>query len=215
MRWLILRILSVYVMLAALCCIAIVMGRLQPIPRRLAILHLNDCQLPCWMGIIPGQTRFNEAKERVMQGFKNALATDGQHDRAMWSSINDPDAVQIYIYAMRPQPDDHDPVIQHISVMLWDTGGDNIKVGDLINVIGYPTSTASVDHRGVQNSYLVFENMSFHLTVSTNEIVSCNPITKVSEIRTIGVNSAGIPERFRQPWHGFRSCYPLLKGSSG
>jgi hypothetical protein len=215
MRWLILRILSVYIILTALCGMAMVIGRLQPIPTRLATLRLTDCKLPCWMGIVPGQTRFNEAKKRVIQGFKNATATDGQHDRAVWSSINDSNAVQIFIYAIRPQPDEDNPLIQHISVMLWDTGGDNIKVGDLINLIGYPTSTASIDHRSAQNSYLVFDNMSFHLTVSTNEMVSCNPITKVSEIRTIGVNSAGIPERFRQPWRGFRSCYPLLKGSSG
>ncbi len=40
-------------------------GSLQPPPTAMTDLYLTDCALPCWMGITPGQTTFNEALQRL------------------------------------------------------------------------------------------------------------------------------------------------------
>lgn len=40
-----------------------VLGRATPLPEEVALLHLGDmCELPCWIGITPGKTKFEEAK---------------------------------------------------------------------------------------------------------------------------------------------------------
>jgi len=45
---------------------AMLIGRAQPLPERVALLHLNDmCKLPCWIGITPGVTTLNDAVTRI------------------------------------------------------------------------------------------------------------------------------------------------------
>src|SRR5437868_1860445 len=70
-RWLFSRLIAITAILLALLGIAMITGRLQPIPPRIAILHLNDCQLPCWIGIIPGKTTMAEALNRTKQVYAN------------------------------------------------------------------------------------------------------------------------------------------------
>jgi hypothetical protein len=59
--------------LALLITAALLIGRAQPVPDRLAMLHLNDCARPCWIGITPGVTRLDEAYRRVEQVFADPL----------------------------------------------------------------------------------------------------------------------------------------------
>src|SRR5579864_7933293 len=49
----------------ALTGTALIVGRDQPLPERLAMLHLTDCAPPCWIGIVPGVTTIQEARKRV------------------------------------------------------------------------------------------------------------------------------------------------------
>jgi hypothetical protein len=50
-----------------LALIAVLAGRGLPLPENVALLRLTDCELPCWIGIVPGKTTFWEAKERIGQ----------------------------------------------------------------------------------------------------------------------------------------------------
>ncbi|HVU12825.1 MAG TPA: hypothetical protein VHD90_16215 [Phototrophicaceae bacterium] len=67
------------VILSALCALSVVLvrviGGLESPPPALAALHLTDCQLPCWAGIIPGQTTFAEAVQRVNASNPEAVST--------------------------------------------------------------------------------------------------------------------------------------------
>jgi len=50
---------------------ALLIGRAQPLPDRVAVLHLNDmCKLPCWLGITPGVTTLGEAEKLVQSVYK-------------------------------------------------------------------------------------------------------------------------------------------------
>jgi hypothetical protein len=51
---------------------AIMIGHAQPLPERIAMLHLNDCLPPCWAGITPGVTTLKEANTRIKQIFLNS-----------------------------------------------------------------------------------------------------------------------------------------------
>jgi hypothetical protein len=44
---------------------AILVGHQQQPSTWAQILHLNECELPCWIGIIPGQTTLTEAQQEL------------------------------------------------------------------------------------------------------------------------------------------------------
>lgn len=41
------------------------LGSLQPLPQAMTELHLTECALPCWLGITPGETTFDDALQRL------------------------------------------------------------------------------------------------------------------------------------------------------
>lgn len=47
----------------------VLIGHTQPIPERVAMLHLDMCLHPCWIGITPGVTTLDEAYQRIKQVF--------------------------------------------------------------------------------------------------------------------------------------------------
>src|SRR5260370_38374078 len=51
---------------------AILIGRQQPLPERLAMLHLTDCAPPCWIGIMPGVTTLADAAIRAETTYGNS-----------------------------------------------------------------------------------------------------------------------------------------------
>ena len=70
MKRFILNTVSIWAFFAVL----LVLIRILPVnsaPNRLAILHLNDCNAPRWIGITPGVTTLNEAKTRIVEVFQN------------------------------------------------------------------------------------------------------------------------------------------------
>ncbi len=58
-------ILSVCFVLGTLTGAVILIGQRLSLPEHLAMLHLTDCAPPCWIGIVPGVTKLDEAKVKV------------------------------------------------------------------------------------------------------------------------------------------------------
>ena len=52
---------------------ALALGHIQPPPQILERLHLAECALPCWLGIIPGQTTFEEAVRSLSAVYPGAV----------------------------------------------------------------------------------------------------------------------------------------------
>ena len=74
MRWLRYPIALTVVLTLAISA-AMLIGRAQPLPERVALLHLNDmCKLPCWIGITPGVTTIYEARAIVQQVYSEHFA---------------------------------------------------------------------------------------------------------------------------------------------
>src|SRR5438105_3558783 len=42
-------------------------GRQRSSPLLLAALHLTDCAPPCWIGIVPGETTLQAARDQVIR----------------------------------------------------------------------------------------------------------------------------------------------------
>jgi hypothetical protein len=68
-----LRLIRYVVLLGTLFIIletsAVILGRSLPVRPGLAMLHLSDCALPCWIGIIPGKTTLLEARKQIQEVF--------------------------------------------------------------------------------------------------------------------------------------------------
>jgi hypothetical protein len=51
---------------------AVLAGRQQPLSSQLKMLRLTDCEPPCWIGIVPGQTSIEAARKRIGTVFGQA-----------------------------------------------------------------------------------------------------------------------------------------------
>jgi len=69
MRTLLLALLVVWAWFAALIGGALLVGRGQPESPLIERLHLSDCALPCWIGILPGETPTGRAMQRFAETF--------------------------------------------------------------------------------------------------------------------------------------------------
>jgi hypothetical protein len=67
------RLLSFTLALLAACALFVGgarwVGARQPQPPIVEGLRLDDCALPCWVGIVPGQTTMDEAYRRMVEAF--------------------------------------------------------------------------------------------------------------------------------------------------
>ena len=76
MRWLCYPV-ALSVALALFISTAMLIGRAQPLPERVALLHLNDlCKLPCWIGITPGITTVSDAEKRIEKVYPKIVCTE-------------------------------------------------------------------------------------------------------------------------------------------
>jgi hypothetical protein len=55
-----------------------VVGHAQPLPSGLAAYRLTECALPCWLGIVPGETTFEDALERVNAAYPVDTVVEGE-----------------------------------------------------------------------------------------------------------------------------------------
>lgn len=65
LRRLFVPIIMLLIGFTAISGVIILIGRAQPLPEPLAMLHLTDCAPPCWIGIVPGKTTREEAAKRI------------------------------------------------------------------------------------------------------------------------------------------------------
>ncbi len=114
------------VVFTALIFGARILGDSQPPKAALAQLHLTDCSLPCWLGIIPGQTRFAEAVERVSAAYpQNPPAiTDGR------IANTETPFGQIILMA------DRTGIVHRISLPTFNLKG--VSLADAVSLLGTP-----------------------------------------------------------------------------
>jgi hypothetical protein len=136
--------------------IAVGVGRTQPIPRQIAVLHLDECQPPCWLGILPGKTTFQEAWQSIVSKYdpeRYLITEDYDSDRVIWVSIRSADYyLLIELYVSR-----YDEVIGVIVDEIWLhyilTGPRNSAptTADLVTVLGYPQKV--LEYNGFSGKY--------------------------------------------------------------
>ena len=122
---------------------ALLIGRAQPLPDRVAVLHLNDmCKLPCWIGITPGVTTLGEAEKLVQSVYKILLETEdvnstyGLRDHLITGSFDVTLATNDFV-------DDSSQAL--ISRIMLAPSNSNLMIGDLQSTLGAPEQIAFDD----------------------------------------------------------------------
>src|SRR5262249_28077458 len=120
-----------WLLLAASVEVSIIIGERQPVPDRVARLHLTDCAPPCWIGIVPGVTTLKDANARVIVVYgksvtfiyHGALVEDKNRDQLM--------SVEFY-----PATDDDD-IVGAIRLK-YSQDGESVSVADVFTIVDPP-----------------------------------------------------------------------------
>jgi len=90
MRRLTRHVVGIFVVLLFMDGAAILIGQRQPLPAQLDMLYLDRCILPCWVGIIPGQTTLGQAETLIRQTFPASRYTliSNDHPSTALASFN-------------------------------------------------------------------------------------------------------------------------------
>ncbi len=78
MRHFVLISVLLCVLLSTAIGLALLSGKRAPLPTSITTYHLNDCALPCWAGILPGETSLSEVGNRLRAAFGNAYTFNAE-----------------------------------------------------------------------------------------------------------------------------------------
>ncbi len=137
MRRLSILSLVVCLVLLVLLTAAILAGRQQPISLQLKTLRLTDCELPCWIGIVPGQTSVEAARERIATVFGQAAflqtevrASNSSLDMPIWRIAASSSPIVVRLGA-------HDG--KTVDTIVFSFYDGQITVADLHRLLGAPS----------------------------------------------------------------------------
>jgi hypothetical protein len=76
MRGMIGRLLLLFPLLALFSMASVAIGAQQPPSDWADVIRLDDCELPCWIGITPGETLLRDAEARLESAFGDSALYD-------------------------------------------------------------------------------------------------------------------------------------------
>jgi hypothetical protein len=145
------RLVSVLVILNLLFVTGILFARLigqtQPLSNSIARLHLTDCVLPCWAGIVLGETKVDTGIEQLRKAFS---LHDYNHSYTIERSLSDSSSY----HEIRLQRTDDNVhfydvlviglIVEH-DIVEWirlGTGYEPPELGELVHLYGAPYCSA-------------------------------------------------------------------------
>lgn len=192
--------------LTVLISAAIFIGRQHPPAAYVAWLHLTDCKLPCWLGIVPGKTTLAEARTRIFKAFPGSVQTNkGNPGYFLINDTRDHFVAQVAINLGEISVEDKTVVdtVYVLTTQLDRALSSQMNLGELQSVIGAPISV----FRSNKTSLIsIFEYHQFE--VSTFRAV-CGKLTMSQGIYRLLLSTSGtrLPPEYLRAWQGFDRCY--------
>ena len=207
--------LLVYCCLILVTSLVIVTGRGQPPSDGLALLHLDECELPCWLGIVPGTTTWRDAMQAIESEYNSGQYSvrliDDSHIEVGINGTSNFLRIEITpssytneessVYRIMLTPSYEDPNLLNIS----------LKLGDIVASIGTPTDVI-LSPSGELTPVMRFKHHIIQLQYFLNpcfEVMLRQPIVSLAIY-------AVVPDFFwlSEPsnWRGF-TCYKFVERS--
>ncbi len=130
MRLIGLVVAALMIVFVLLIAAARALGNAQPPPEGLAQLHLTECALPCWLGIVPGQTTFDEGVQHVKAIYPQSVVTF-EYSQVAFGLRASTAFGQISLVG------GDDGIIRDISLRMFTLEG--VALGDVVNLLGTPS----------------------------------------------------------------------------
>lgn len=223
MRWLILYFLSSCSLLTLLSTTFVPVER-NSSSEWIPLLHLSDCELPCWIDIEPGSTTLAEAQARIETVYADALRYDltkaefyaGEYyDKVIYRPTGH--QVRVWIRSGGGEVTSNSPV----RAIYWELGivtGDEIKrptIADLQMFLGNPETVRLAS--GVENLSiaLIYRNARVYTSVDDldcDKVLPNQPAPSIGLYEEPPVQEAWLSEP--QEWQGFGRCYHFIRSLS-
>ncbi len=214
------RFLKVSLFISSLFClaivIAIVIGQQQPPSTWSTILHFNECELPCWLGIVPSQTTLGEARRKVREAYSDTTLYSLDEDDSGFKINYKPMGASFRIL---PQTTDlsvsPQSIIQEIYISLARRKSTDAKpptIADLSGELGMPETVRLMS--GVEKERVTLLYKGQQVMVFLNDL-DCDKIPINEEISTmvlldpVQINYAWLSKP--QAWQGFGRCYRFVR----
>ncbi|HLY25248.1 MAG TPA: hypothetical protein VKQ72_02840 [Aggregatilineales bacterium] len=176
----------------------------QPVSDRLEMLHLTDCVVPCWIGIVPGKTRMNDALQRIKEVYGNTPGYTLSANLLRLRLDNDLTGLSI---ALLPDDFYQDNIVELITFDFQD-----ITVGDLMSLCAFPRYISAWPTGGAGSIALVCNNYSLGIKIDEAESQVNRNLPSDGLILAGASDSARfwVKNYHAEAWHGF-GAYPILE----
>jgi hypothetical protein len=207
------KYLSLLTILLFLMTIAsIFTGQQQPPSTWSTVLHLTECDLPCWIDIVPGNTTMTEAERKLKQVYSN-LAIYAIYEQEYSFKITHKPTGFSFVVTFRAMGlrNSAEAIVQEILIFSLLSPSANAKsptIPDLYSSLGNPETvrlTSGAEREGISLQY-----KDQQVRVFLNDL-ECDRITLNQEINTISLihveSMQGTWLSEPKVWRGFRYCY--------
>jgi hypothetical protein len=216
-RALILTTLLLFSLLVIGVFTSVIIGQQQPPTTSFMVLQLDVCELPCWVGIVPGETTLGEARQRVEEAYSRSplyyIVSTGEfafwvnylpagYSARVWLfSDNGDKSESSLVQRIYLLPDFHHdpghPIIPELSGALGD-------VGEMRATIWFNTASLAVFFR--DQGVIAFVDR-----------LRCDRVLLSQEINSIVIEANPIGSEYTwlsrlEPWRGFGVCHNLELG---
>jgi hypothetical protein len=210
------------------CGAAIVVGTRQP--ALITELHLKDCVMPCWIGIIPGETTFDEGEALLYNTFGSKITKlASPYDRSVYYLLQI-DATHFWkISFYNAAPTDTKGSIGSVPITdlslardnsfsgtpnVTADGGMRLTIGDLVSSFGAPTGVGLYGGHPALNFGDEFAaeidadipQINLPETLIISSCGMFNPYEEISSL-TPSQNEYLLKQIGQSDWTGFRDCY--------
>lgn len=212
MRWLIIAFLSV-------CPVFTIFSNVFTLSQYtvssdlIELLRLNNCQLPCWLGIIPGETTLSEARSIIMNQYSDTsyyfveLITESRlivvHTPSNYN-------LRIDLYTNENEVAEV-PLVLGFSLQPFlelDRSVRRPTISEIQALLGEPTLVRlanGIDNYGI--AMLYYDGL---VSVGVEDL-ECDQVLPNQQVYTIGVVAQPPPEEVwpaeAQLWRGYGICY--------
>jgi hypothetical protein len=205
--------LSLTLTLALLICAALLVGLRQPPSDWARLLRLDECALPCWVGIQPGTTSLDDAQAKVRQAYGDETAYTLEDFGSWQFAVTDERShhrIGITLDA-GGERQTVPPTVQQILLWADVIPTQRFSLRDLYGSLGTPQDL----HLAWIGSapYLMILYRHEQVGLATNAL-GCDAVSPAQKIYQIIISARSLGDYFGwatapSPWLGFRRCHDL------
>jgi hypothetical protein len=210
MRWLILFLLSSCLLFTIVS--GVLPNNEQTSPSEwMQLLHLTDCELPCWIGIVPGATTLGEAQMQLRMAYSDTSLYNLVEGEYFSRITHLPTGNQVRIgFFIQDVEVTNASIVQGISLEPGAMTEDEISrpmLSDLEDVLGVPETVRLAS--GIENPSVILMYQGARINIAVEDL-QCDEVRRDQQIRGIGLYEVPpMAAWLSQPqeWVGYDHCY--------